>query len=344
MAKKIVIHIGAHKTGSTSIQKFFYEYHQYFFNNKILYPIKYLTKLENYLYGQHFIPWYLINYPVKYDLKKGFDQFLKDINEPFDLVLSSEDFMRLEEKHIENFTNILFNKFEKIYTVIYVSPQVRTIVLAYQTAIVYYKYTEDFKTYLERNIDRFDYYKKIKLWQKSGCEVIVKPYDRSLFEKGDINVDFFYLLREFLNAELKFPENYDFSKFKDVNQSLPDFLIPIFKYYNSKINTKKELFTLLRKLGFKLRKYLPNLTTTDFISPSDKKFILEYYRKSNELLCQEFLGENFIKFMNPCIEMDENTFVNRFGYEGAHLTELLKAVNQAFEVLETKLLEEKDER
>ncbi|MCM8819930.1 MAG: hypothetical protein NC925_03950, partial [Candidatus Omnitrophica bacterium] len=37
--RKLIVHIGAHKTGSSSIQKFFYDYSAYFRENfNLLYP------------------------------------------------------------------------------------------------------------------------------------------------------------------------------------------------------------------------------------------------------------------------------------------------------------------
>lgn len=54
MAKTIILHIGAHKTGSTAIQAFFSRHRQDFLANGLLYP---LAGIPPNLTGHHYVPW-----------------------------------------------------------------------------------------------------------------------------------------------------------------------------------------------------------------------------------------------------------------------------------------------
>ena len=117
--KKIFIHIGTHKTGTTSIQSFLVKHAAEFSRSNMLIPKSGLRH-----HGHHFIAWELRG-DKRLENKSGYVVKLLDEleNNPCDnAIISSEDFeylVRYEEK-LKNFSNALRKvRYEPIFIVFF---------------------------------------------------------------------------------------------------------------------------------------------------------------------------------------------------------------------------------
>ncbi|MEM1725225.1 MAG: hypothetical protein QXW71_05610 [Thermoplasmata archaeon] len=336
MRRKLIIHIGAHKTGSTSIQKFFAIYSNYFETHyNLVYPIENQIGPKFGYWGHHYLSWYYtpptdnLELGIFNNMNLAHDSFIKLISSSkSNILLSSEDF--IWNIKIRGFIDDVKDKFDKITVIMYVRRQVDVALSLYQTAVVNEGYTGSFQDWFKKANYMFDYFSILKKWEELGCKLIVKPYIREKIENGDIILDFLKTLGEILDREISPPEDYEPQSIK-VNVSLPDFITMMIRYYNSQ-PSKVKVVPILRELGLKLIEIMPDLPKYDFVPPSVKKEIINTYKGSNKLLCEKYLGSEYLEWLNKDIEEDDKIYFERFGYPGAQLVELCKAV---IKILET---------
>ena len=96
--RKIIFHIGNHKTGSSTLQKFLYKNKKILNNNKILYPNECIRYGD---YAHHNLAFELANFN-QYNRKFGnYKKFLKIVreNKKKDILISSENFEKLKFNH-----------------------------------------------------------------------------------------------------------------------------------------------------------------------------------------------------------------------------------------------------
>ncbi len=331
MSKKVIIHIGAHKTGSTAIQKFFYDYHKYFEETfGLIYPVKDQVEPKFGFWGQHYLTWYFRPQHNSIDLlnasNTAFESFLKLISEnKKDVLISSENFIRTEK--IDQFINHIKKYFDEILVIMYVRRQVEAALALYQTAVIHYNYTESFEQWFDINKPIFDYYTIANRWETLECRVIVKPYIREQFDNKDVILDFLNTISQALGRKISAPHKY---KPNSINISLPDFITMMVRYYNSR-PSKNKVVPILKELGLKLIELLPDLPKYDFVPASIKKNVLEIYKESNRLLCEKYLGLEYLNWLNQEIQEEEEKFYKRFGYPGGQLVELAQAVIRILE-------------
>ncbi len=330
--RKLIIHIGAHKTGSTAIQKFFYDYHEYFEDTfGLIYPVKDQVDPEFGFWGQHYLTWYFTPPPEGFDLNTtntAFKSFLEIISEnKKDVLISSEDFTWNDK--IDQFVNHVRKYFDEILVIMYVRIQVEAALSLYQTAIINYNYAESFQQWFDEAKSLFDYYAIANRWETLGCRVIVKPYIREQFDNKDIILDFLNTISQALGRKISAPHEYKPDSIK-MNISLPDFITMMVRYYNSQ-PSKDKVVPILKELGLKLIELLPDLPKYDFVPASIKKNVLEIYKESNRLLCENYLGLEYLNWLNQEIQEEEEKFYKRFGYPGGRLVELAQAVIRILE-------------
>jgi len=321
--RKLIIHIGAHKTGSTAIQKFFYVYYDFYLKNfQILYPT---SKKIICGFGHHYITWYFTPPAYKLDkdiLSQAYKAFLELISsKKYNILISSEDFTW--NTRINEFIEVVKPYFDVIYTILYVRPQVEAALSLYQTGVANHGMTNTFNKWFEKAIPLFDYYSIAKRFSELNCEVMVRPYKKEKFKNEDIIFDFVDTLSGILKGKLTVPEDYKPNSIK-VNVSLPSFITSMILYYNSQ-PSKDKVVPILKELGLILRKLKPDIPTLDFVPPFMKRDIVELYRESNKKLCEEYLGIEYLEWLSPNIEeRDEEYFRNK--YPGSEIADLIKVV------------------
>ena len=331
--RRLIIHIGAHKTGSTAIQKFFFDYTKYFEENfNLIYPIENQTNPEYHLWGHHYLTWYFVR-PKKVlnikALEQAFSSFIVQIssNKEKDFLISSEDF--IWNYRVEDFINEIKSFFDDIYILIYVRRQVDAAISLYQTGVVNSGLTISFHEWFEEAKSIFDYWSIVERYEKLGCKVIVRPYMRNKFEGGDVILDFLKSLSSIVGRNIVPPDDYKPNSIK-MNVSVPDFICMMIRHYNAQ-PSKDKVVPVLRELGYKLVDLIPDLPKADFIPPSVKNKIVKIYEDSNRLLCERYLGLEYIDWLNEEIKESDEFFFGRFGFQGSQLVELCKTFIQVID-------------
>jgi hypothetical protein len=144
--KTIIIHIGAHKTGTTYIQKCLYESREKLNKAKISYP--------NYgilgkTFGHHSIVNDIKNAETD-TLKKLKDKIEHTLNENNTLVLSSENFEYLNSKEIETLRQLFPS--DCLTKIIYYHRQPYTLIPSLWQEEVKHGYTKSFHHYFNRHL------------------------------------------------------------------------------------------------------------------------------------------------------------------------------------------------
>lgn len=337
MKRKLIIHIGAHKTGSTAIQKFFFNFSKNFESFGLLYPVENQVEPEFGFWGHHYLTWYFTPPHIKLDKNKlilAFKNFMEIIskNTSKNILISSEDF--IWNKKIQEFINYVKDYFHEIMIIMYVRRQVDAALSLYQTGVVNGGYTIRFQDWFKKAAHLFDYYAIANQWKELECKVIVKPFILKKFENRDVILDFLKTLSQILGKEISPPMDYKPKSIK-VNISLPDFITMMIIYYNSR-PSKDKVIPILKELGLKLREIIPDIPKYDFVPPSVKKEIVNLYKDSNRLLCEKYLGLEYLDWLNKDIDESDEQYIERFGYEGSQLVELCKAVIRILEKIYNK--------
>jgi hypothetical protein len=209
MTRKLYIHIGCHKTGTTSIQ------HTLARNPAALARRNLSFFYENYASGELLLPdlhsWleYLERYKVVPHGLRGRDPLrlatrLSELSG--DIILSSENFsFFFEQQHIDALHAALAPVFADIRVICYLRRQDRHIVSHHQEGSKLMRRAEnDLYGYSAKAIPAYDprhrlyldYERRLSMWAKVfGDErMVLKVYDRKLLKNGDAVADFFQLL------------------------------------------------------------------------------------------------------------------------------------------------------
>lgn len=194
--KSCYIHIGAPKTGTTCLQKFFFENQDALLRNDVLYP---RVSLRG--YGHHDIAFLLSGgYPDwASPQEKTLEQLIGQLNEVTlthegDILLSSENFYLYPhpEKLLDvlHSTNILNQREAKI--IVYVRRQDEAHESWYNQTVKAQGYTHSIDACLDDFFDLWDYKGQLDLWASIfGDEnIIVRPYVEEQLTGGNLILDF----------------------------------------------------------------------------------------------------------------------------------------------------------
>ncbi len=339
--RKLIIHIGAHKTGSTAIQKFLFEYAKYFEENfNFIYPIEKQVNPKFGFWGHHYLTWYFTPKKKELDLNilnLAFNSFINQISlyREKDFLISSEDFTW--NNKVDEFINHLRDFFDEIFVLMYFRRQVDAALSLYQTGVVNEGYTMSFYEWFDNAKPLFDYYAIAERFEKAGCKIVLRPFIRDKFDSREVILDFLKSVSQILERPIIPPESFKPGNIR-VNISLPDFICLMIRYYNAQ-PSKDKVVPVLKELGHKLINLMPELPTTDLIPPSHKNKIIEIYKESNKLLCEKYVGVEFLDWLNKEIDESDALFNERFGFSGSQLVELSKTFIKVIEEFNKKKLE-----
>ena len=213
--KKIYLHIGYHKTGTTAIQALL-TYNETFLNKKkALYPVN--CRIANnvksggpQIYAHHLLPKYILS-----DAQNELEDLIAEINKSKaeTIILSSEVFCQEFRTNEDNFVKLksLFRDFE-LKIIIYLRPQEDLFESVYNQLIKDSKSFERLDSSVLANGQLgtyYDFFHLVRLWEKyfGADSIIVRPYERKQFYGEDLLKDFWYqIFFEELPKNMVIPE------------------------------------------------------------------------------------------------------------------------------------------
>ncbi|ELS02767.1 hypothetical protein Xen7305DRAFT_00024850 [Xenococcus sp. PCC 7305] len=283
--KKLFLHIGLHKTGTTTLQRFLLRNRSNLRNSGYLYP---QIGIPGKLAAQHNLGWLTIN------SKKANPAFgtWKEVHEEIDnssldnIIISAESFGLANRKAIKILKSEL--KFYDVKIIVYLRRQDRILESQYiqhlKMGILPKSDLDDILFFIKKNKVKYDYYKLLEPWkQEFGISnIIVRPLEK--FQIPSTHYDL-----------LKIVGVNDFSHFNNVeNKNVKpgikalSALKIISKIYESQPQKKKECLRIIvnlaekywseeKKISYRLLSYL------------DASKILNWYKQSNLAVAQEYL-------------------------------------------------------
>lgn len=331
---QIVFHLGFHKTGSSSIQKFLFDFRETLLKLEILYP-------NNGVVGSahHGIIW-----SIKPSSLAKFHSFKPDTscfekiaqeakkNEIRKIILSSEFFSNLKMEDIYIIKSELTKHFSFIpVVIIYIRRQDIAIESLYKQVTKTYETREkrNFHSYLSQDWIRsfLNFAEILSQWQQvfPEAQIIPRIYDRKLFPEGNVIIDFLSAI------DVDIPE---VRKYKiEANPSLSHLSALVMKKINEKFDLSfgehdKAIQYLLR-----LDKKEGSPIKTFFTLPERMEF-LEHFRESNIKLFNKWFGTDN-KFV---LSEEEVLFYEE--QDKIHQEEIDRIVEDRYRKVLTYLMEE----
>lgn len=199
--KKIYIHIGTHKTGTTAIQNFSGQHAKKLEALDVFYPVVSRAIINDVpSLGHHLLPWYLLNHPVP---DKFFGQFEDKKQSLFpsliaaikssncdNVVLSSEAFDRLDQEQILKLHGF-FQQYD-IKIIVYLRRKDAYLESRYQTKVIHYYESKELSEIMTK-LGPLNYFDFIRSWQDVfGVDnVLVRFYCKKSMIANNIVVDFY---------------------------------------------------------------------------------------------------------------------------------------------------------
>ena len=287
LKRKMIIHIGRHKTGTTSLQKQLYNDSEILDKNGYVYPRYFMRGSAHHLVSEQLSSSEFIN-KTEDQKKECIFEFRNTIyNESPEnktVILSSEAFQNCNPKYVAE----LLNDFE-VQVVFYVREQSAYIASAYlqevhakENAINYTKFVNNFYA------DYFDFTSK---WRRYFPDIKCGIFEKKHLLFGDLVIDFY---EKYLGIKLSKER-----VIKDSNPSLTRRYMAFKEIYNNKLS-EGDLGYLIQK--DKLYACLAHLSVTDdsgkfLVSESTASFISKKFSASNEMFFKTFLPN--YRFGNP---------------------------------------------
>lgn len=298
---KIYLHIGTHKTGTTSLQQFFSHNEQSLKNQSFLYPSA--GRPKKFPHGHHNLVWGIIN-NNNYDPSAGsWKELLTEIDffNPKNVIISSENFSWpdcITAEKIFEIKEYLSNHEVKI--IIYLRNQSDYLKSHYCQAIKIGYYSGSFQDYLTYQRERLNYYQRLEPWKEAfGIEnIIVKIYDNIAINNQ--------LIRDFLETinfpltEIRINSNITVNKSPNLKAIKIMRLLNIISQKYLKLSQKKCQKLYLKKLSnpnniiSKLVARIPDFIVNEELLSEREKIGLKELKKelknSNQNIMQEYLG------------------------------------------------------
>lgn len=191
---RVILHIGTHKTGTTSIQEFCQGNRSHLASAGIDYPQTYLVPSRRY-FGHHCLPWQLLGQgPDRRPWPDGLDDPLGDLRERVErddaaaVLLSSENFCRLGSDGVERLRDALAGV--RVDVMLYLRRQDLYLQSLYQTAVLHSGFEGDI-TSLAGSVE-LDYGPLVERWSDAfGADRLhLAAFEPAQLAGGDIVVDF----------------------------------------------------------------------------------------------------------------------------------------------------------
>jgi len=285
--KKIFIHIGTHKTGTSAIQDFLVLNRKALSKQGVLYPQKTRRDYFEIREGQTIVP---------VEKFKHYEKLVRLVrNKDKHVILSNEDFCLMLDPFLVK--EAIGSGVETVI-ICYLRRQDNFVQSYYNQKVKHSGHYKDIMVY--QPPATLDYYELLGRWAGVfGKEnIIVRPYEKQQFIDQDLIVDFLTLVG------LEWSGTFKRLK-KNANPRLPAESIEYMRCINCLVSDKKK-----RKL---IKNQLLNYSAAKFedgtealfynhslFNPSQKHALVQRYDMSNQRVAREYLGrENGCLFQEP---------------------------------------------
>ena len=200
MKKKLYLHIGMGKTGTTALQHFFWDNRDILAAKGICYPKLGIQSCAHHLLSPH-IPRFLEDQWEFLSVEKWAPTLVTA--KEHRILLSSELMAWADEALARKFCAQVSAWFD-VHVVIYLRRQDNIIMASYNQQIKAGPQKRRIDLIYRKQLERFDYLKILTPWADSlePGKLIVRPYEKEQFHKGDIRKDFmFHVLQQELDEE-----------------------------------------------------------------------------------------------------------------------------------------------
>jgi hypothetical protein len=294
----VILHIGAEKTGSTSIQKFLSQSQQHL-SEQIGVPSE--VDLPDTFQGRHAglikasgCLWFWRDNPFEKRTscirEKYRQDYFKRVTALADrcardgckhIILSEENLSsRLKYNEIDCITNELNSIFDKKTIIMLMREQFSAYISQYSTFILNGK-SDSLKKFLidHQYSDYFNYYEIVKKWEACGWDVKLDLYS------SDVINSFFNLVSQITGESLSYSSS---SSGENISLKYPELVF--LRYFNKFPYLKKPIFRRFKFAGLKIARNI-NCTPNYFQKFSDiQKEISDYYAYGNSILAQRFFN------------------------------------------------------
>lgn len=286
----IYLHIGMGKTGTSSIQYFFYHNHKKLYEKyKVIYP-------DIGLQGEGHHALAVLDAPCMPEdvvpLYKELVQLYKR-RVGYHILISSEVFCFLSSDYIKQIRQILSGCDVRI--IFYVRQQCQLLESVFlQFVSVGEDYKGDIHSFWESEQDAFDFNKRIDPWESEfGAEnIIARLYDRRLI--ADVCTNILDLIGISVSVNGGCNEN-DFVRYNANRRILPEF-VPLITKLDSVLlrhNVRAQVIEEILRLSDVFREYSKfHLVDGEFCEQ-----IFNFYMRSNATFAERFLDEESRRFL-----------------------------------------------
>lgn len=302
MKKKLYIHIGRPKVGSSAIQHFLFMNRDYLLNkNKMLYPKTGVLQKASHRLALVFLPGFMDASSVKknIDCNDIYDELVDEIENSgaASAVISSENFYFVEPHKL---ALSLQNRFD-VKIICYVRRQDEVLVSSFVQEIKgnAIPFDTTFEEYTSNTLrmELLDYYPILTKWGKTfGNEnIIVRVYENGQMQKN-IFSDFLDSIGILINNKFRLPE-------KRLNPS-PSLDILEYIHLINKFDADETVYRNLRRplLDISESMELPAALSSKNVFTLDQRIsIIDKYKDSNSKVAREFLNrsEGILFFKSP---------------------------------------------
>jgi len=324
-----ILHIGAHKTGTTAIQLWLHLNRLRLAQRGLLYPAE-LMRPDNWMLGQHSIVFELQGRPELSRNTRETDQsplaVLAGLPRTQDLLLSSENFSRLKDAEVAALARALAGY--DVRVVLYVRRQDDTLQANYQTRVVNYGYAADFETFAREWKRDADYLAIARRWRDAfgPGSVVVRVYEKGQLKDNDAIADFTATLEDLLGRRLD-AADWEAAP-PNVNSSLPRHVVDVIRRHNT-LPAGKALAGSLRDLSALL--YQGQRFSHDYAPPDERARLLASRAEENQALAREFLGRaDGVLFRDTAVRQSREEWDRSAGEDGLQrlLSDVLQALRQ----------------
>jgi hypothetical protein len=188
--KKLILHIGMGKTGTSALQDFFWANRALLEKNGLDYP-----KYGAVSYAHHLLSPHVPKHMAENWRFKSFSEWAEKLKHtPLDtILLSSELIAWASRDQVIEYCQCLKEHFH-LTVVIYVRRQDNIIMANYNQLVKVGWQKSEIENVWQHNLLKFNYRKIIEPWATclGNLNIVVRPYEKQQFHRGDIRYDFLF--------------------------------------------------------------------------------------------------------------------------------------------------------